>query len=297
MTTSPAVDRFRPAQLQTTVPSDSLLHSASAGFLVHRSALLRTEFRTEGLHFAAQMVELINPSTSGAVTVYLYEELFGVHNRLHWLVHLKQPNDYGVLLDMVDHDQRWREIADMDRLLTKGGGAWDRIFVEGSIRETVFCPQHGVGHGDDHADDTFQPAARFQTTVPVDRLLHSGNSALTVHRTVQAHYGLREEARLFLFEWAGRVNEALDGSASAFLYEEMWGRQDRLHLLIHLSDLDAYRRLLDLGDTDKDLRTLLARQRVPTVKGGGLWDKLFVDGSMADEVWAPWHRPAGQSEG
>ncbi|HEX6967239.1 MAG TPA: DUF6039 family protein [Micromonosporaceae bacterium] len=287
--------RFRPAHLQSPVPLDEVLHSANAGFIVHRSAQICNEFREEGLHFAAQMVELINPVAVGAVSVFLYEELFGTHNRLHWMLHLKQPNDYSRLLDMVDHDQKWREVADMDRLPTKGGGGWDRIFVEGTIAETVMCPQHGLGHGDDHHHDTFQPAAMYQTALPPERLLHSANSAVTVHRTYQARYGVREEARLFLYEWAGYVNESLDGRATAFLYEEMWGRQDRLHLLIHLSSLEAYGRLLDLVDHDAGMHDLLGRQWVPTFKGGGGWQRLFIDGSIAETVLVPRHRSDADS--
>jgi hypothetical protein len=170
------------------------------------------------------MVELINPVDAGHISVFLYEELFGAHNQLHWILHLKHPNDYGRLLDRVDHDRKWREVADVDRLPTKGHGGWERIFVEGSISETVLCPQHGLvrgEHGDQANRDTFQPAAMFQTTLPPEQLLHSANSALTVHRVAHAKYAVRDEARAFLYEWAGTVNSALVGAATAFLFEEI----------------------------------------------------------------------------
>jgi hypothetical protein len=279
--------QFRPAYLQSAVPLDKLLHSANAGFLVHRSGLLRYEFRAEGLQFAGELVELINAAQAGTVSVFLYEELFGVHNRLHWVLHMRHPNDYGRLLDMVDHDKKWREVADLNRLPAKGGGGWERMFVEGSIQETVICPQHGLGYGDHEAADTFQPPASFQTTLPADELLHSANSALTVHRVAQAGYAVREEARLFAYEWAGYVNTALAGRATAFLYEEMWGRQDRLHTLIHLDSLDAYQELLALEEGDEGLHDLLARQWIPVFKGGGTWERLFIDGTIADTLWVP----------
>ncbi|GAA0933730.1 DUF6039 family protein [Virgisporangium aurantiacum] len=278
----------RLAHLQSSVPLDRVLHTGNAGFIVHRSGLIKYEFRAEGLQFGRQLVELINAGDVGYVSVFLYEEVIGVHNRLHWILHLKQPNDYGRLLDKVDHDAKWREITDLDRLPTKGGGGWERIFVEGSISETVMCPQHGVGHADDDDHgDTFQPAARFQTTVPADRLLHSANSALTLHRVGQARYAVRDEARVFLYEWAGAVNEAFVGRATAFLFEEMWGRQDRLHLLIHLSSLDAYEELMEFTESAPGMRALLARQWIPTFKGGGTWEHLFVDGSITDSLLAP----------
>jgi len=285
-----ATPLFRPAGTQAPVPDDQLLHSANAGFLIHRSGLIKYEFRSEGLAFASELVKFINPNHAGYVTVFLYEELLGTYNRLHWLLHLKQPNDYQRLLDMVDHDARWQEIADMDRLPAKGGGGWERMFIEGSIQETIMCPQHGVGHGDDD-HQTFQPSAQHQTTLPADRLLHSGNSGVTVHRVVQAQYALREEARLFNYEWASYLTEALAGRASAFLYEEMWGRQDRLHTLIHLDSMDGYQDLQRFLRDDKGLHDLMARQWVPTFKGGGGWEQLFVDGSMTETLLAPWQRP------
>lgn len=277
----------RLAHLQSTVPLDDVLHTANAGFIVHRSGLIKYEFRAEGLQFGRELVQLINAGDVGHVSVFLYEEVIGVHNRLHWILHMKQPNDYGRLLDKVDHNAKWREITDLDRLPTKGGGGWERIFVEGSITETVMCPQHGVGHHDDDHTDTFQPAARFQTTVPAADLLHSANSALTLHRVGQARYAVRDEARVFLYEWAGAVNEAFVGRATAFLFEEMWGRQDRLHLLIHLSSLDAYEELTHFAETAPQMRDLLARQWIPVFKGGGTWEHLFVDGSITDSLLAP----------
>ena len=92
---------------------------------------------------------------------------------------------------------------------------------------------------------------------------------------------------MFLYEWAGAVNEAFVGRATAFLFEEMWGRQDRLHLLIHLSSLDAYEELMEFTESAPGMRALLARQWIPTFKGGGTWEHLFVDGSITDSLLAP----------
>jgi hypothetical protein len=286
--------RWRPAYEQTSVPQDKLLSSATAGFLIHRVGQLRYEFRDEGLHFSSDLVELINTAQIGHVSIFTFEELFGGYNRLHWWLHLKQPNDYARLLEMVDHNERWRQVSQMDRLPTKGGGNWERMFVEGSMSETIVCPQHGLSaHGDEaHPDDTFQPPAMFQTTVPADELLHSVNSALTVHRVMQVHYAVREEARLFAFDWVGQVNQALRGTATAFLYEEMWGQQDRLHILVHLASMDAYRRMLGLAEEDPQHREFLTRQRVPDFKGGGTWERLIVEGTVRDTLLAPRHRPA-----
>lgn len=272
---------------------DQRVHSANAGLIIHRTGQIKNEFRAEGLQFGFDLVAGITMTQAGVMGIELYEERFGLYNRLHWILHLKHPNDYRRLLDMVDHDKMWRELTDLDRLPAKGGGGWERLFVESSIVETVICPQHGLGHaGEDEQHETFQPAARHQTTLPADALLHSANSAYTVHRVGQAKYAVREEARLFNYEWAQRVNEALKGTATAFVYEEMWGRQDRIHTLIHLASLEAYHEVQALAETDEAMRELLASQRVPTFKGGGGWEHLFVDGSIAETVLAPQHREA-----
>lgn len=284
--------RFPPASRQTSVPMDELLNSANAGFLVHRVGQLRNEFREEGLAFSADLVDLIDKAQVGYASIFAFEELFGTQNRLHWLLHLKQPNDYQRMLDMVDHSKKWEEVSTGDRLPTKGGGNWERMFVEGSMSETVICPQHGLGHHDEADEeplDTFQPPARYQSRLDPDRLLHSVNSALTVHRRLQVRYAVREEARKFWFDWAGHVCEAMAGRATAFLYEEMWGQQDRLHLLIHLSSMDAYHELTALPETDPKMRELLTSPVVSAAKGGGSWHDTVLDGSMTDTLWAPLH--------
>jgi hypothetical protein len=267
------------------------VHSANAGLIIHRTGQIKNEFHAEGLQFGFDLVAGITMTQAGVMGIELYEEQFGVYNRLHWILHLRHPNDYRRLLDMVDHDKMWRELTDLDRLPAKGGGGWERLFVESSISETVICPQHGLGHGvGEHQEETFQPAAMYQTDLPVDAQLHSANSSYTVHRVGQAKYAVREEARLFNYEWAQRVNEALKGAATAFVYEEMWGRQDRIHTLIHLASLEAYHEIQALAVHDAGMRELLASRRVPAFKGGGTWEHLFVDGSISETVLAPRHR-------
>ncbi|WP_328902096.1 MULTISPECIES: DUF6039 family protein [unclassified Streptomyces] len=291
---------LRPPRDQTSVPEEHLLNSANAGFLIHRVGQLKNEFRDEGLEFSSELVELINSKQAGYISIFHFEELFGTHNRLHWLLHLKRPDDYARMLDMVDHNDTWRDVSQRNRLPRKGGGNWERMFVEGSMSETIICPQHGLSAHDDtdhdedheHAGDTFQPAALHQTTLPPERLLNSVNSALTVHRTFRVPYALREEARVFAFEWCGYVNQALEGRMTAFLYEEMWGRQDTLHLLLHATSLDSYHRLLDMERNDRGLRALRDSQRLPEAAGGAVWHSTLIEGSQRDTLWVPVHRSA-----
>ena len=308
-TTAPGATAFPPAFRQTDVPREKLITSVDAGLIIHRTGLIRNEFLEESIQFGLELVSLINKAQAGYASIFLYRELFGLNTRLHWLLHLRQPNDYSRLLTMVDEDQKWREIADMDRLPARGGGGWERMFTEAGIMETVICPQHGLshpthrnpaggeaaeahdhdhghGHHHDHAE-TFQPPAMFQTALPREQLLNSATAPVTVHRVAQARYAVREEARLFGFEWANRVNEAMGGRANAFVYEEMWGRQDRLHTLIHLASLDDYREVLALAGTDQGMRDVLGRQWVPGFQGGGGWQNLFLDGSIQESSIVP----------
>ncbi|WP_059006319.1 DUF6039 family protein [Streptomyces specialis] len=288
--TAPATRAPQPPHHQTSVPAEKLITSADAGFLIHRVGQLRAEFGAEGREFSADLVELMNTAQVGHVTILAFEEVFGTADRLHWLLTLKQPNDYGRLLEMVDHSQRWQEVSQGDRLPTKGGGNWERMFVEGSMSETIICPQHGVGHHDGADLDTFQPPARFQSRLEPARLLHSVNAPFTVHRRVRVPYRLREEARGFWYAWAARVTEALPGRASAFLYEEMWGRQDRLHLLVHLAGPEVWREILDLPAHDPVIGELLARPVAGGPDGDAEpWHRALLDGTLTDTLWAPLH--------
>lgn len=280
--------RFRPPYSQTSVPAAKLINSSTAGFLIHRVGQLRSEFRDEARAFSADLVELINTAQVGYVTILAFEELFGAGDRLHWLLHLKQPNDYQRLLHMVDHSQKWREVSQGDRLPAKGGGNWERMFVEGSMSETIICPQHGLTHHDgEHSAGTFQPPAMYQSKLAPDQLLSSVSAPLTVHRRLQVRYAYREEARRFWFAWAEHVTESMPGRATAFLFEEMWGRQDRLHLLIHLASPDAYAALPAPDDDDPALREILTELGAAQAGRTPAWHQCAVDGTLADTLWGP----------
>lgn len=268
------------------------INSASAGFLVHRTAQLQYPYYEEGLQFSRELVGMLNTAQRDVCRTTLYEEQHGGMNRLHWLVGLRNPNDYKLLLNMIDHDEKWRQWAAMDRLPTRGSGTWDKIFVEGAISEQVMCPQHGVGtEHDDPADEElfFQPPARNQSGMALGELVHSGNAALVVHRSGKVFYRVREEARFYLFRWAQRVTQGLPGQVSVFTYEEMWGTQDRLHALIHYSSPDAVGALAEFSRTDEQLRAIQAVQYAPGTDGDGLWPHLFVPGTLQDVVLSPVH--------
>lgn len=266
--------------------------SASAGFLVHRTAQLQYPYYEEGLQFARELVGMLNTAQEGACRTTLYEESHGGAGRLHWLVGLRNPNDYKLLLNMIDHDEKWRQWAAMDRLPTRGSGTWDQIFVEGGISEQVMCPQHGVGteHEDPaDADVYFQPPAMHQSGLPLDGLLHSDNAALMVHRSAKVFYRVREEARFYLFRWAQRITQGLPGQVSVYTYEEMWGTQDRLHALLHFASPDDVAALAEFSRTDEQLGAIQAVEYAPGTDGEGLWPHMIVPGTLHDVVLDPVH--------
>ncbi|MDQ2583626.1 DUF6039 family protein [Saccharothrix yanglingensis] len=280
-----------PAQEQTPDPVDELLHTGNSGLIIHRVGQVNYRFRRQARSFARDLQDGTNKALHPYATTLVYEELFGVQDRLHWLIHMKAPNDYGRLLEMVDHDAEYQEIAEADRLSEDGGGNWERMFAEGSFREHIIVPQHGLTHADDHdVEGLFAAPAQFQTDQSRDVMLHSGNAGVVLHRTGQVRYALRKQGRKFAFEWGAHLNRELAGRCTVFLYEEQWGTQDRIHWMIHLRTLDDYRAVLEQETGNDELRALLAKQRVPDHAGGGDWGALFLDGSLHDTVLIP-HYP------
>lgn len=281
---------LRPAQYQTPTPPEEILHSGNAGLIIHRVGQVAYEFRGEAREFATALQQHNNQALHPYATAFVYEEILGRQERLHWLIHMRAPNDYGRLLEMVEHDTEFQEIAQGDRLTERGGGNWERMFTESTFQEVVIVPQHGLTHAgeDDDLNGFFAAPAHHQTGQSPEVMLHSANAGAIVHRRAQVRYEMRKEGRQYAYEWQDHINRTLAGDATIFLYEETWGRQDRIHWMIHLRTLDSYRELLRLPETDPEFRKLLDRECVPPHKGGGTWGRMFVEGSINDTVLVPY---------
>lgn len=278
----------QPAPADPTVAP--MLNSANCGFTVHRVGQMEYGFAAEGRQFSIDLVDYLNKAQGRDVSTYLYAEVFGARDRLHWFVHMRSPHEYQRLLHMVDHDREYQDISTLDRLPTKGGGNWERMFVPGTFQERILCPQHGFGHPPEGEVDParmFADPARYQTAQPADVQLSTADAGAVIIRTGKARYELRDQCRYFAVQWADYVNTALPGYVTAFLYEEIFGRQDTLHLLIHLRSLDDYGKLRELNRTDPGYRELMALERIPADRGGGNWGGLFVPGSLHDTVLVP----------
>ncbi|MDB4987472.1 MAG: sle [Myxococcaceae bacterium] len=270
-------------------PSIESLNSLTAGLIIHRVGQINYGFADEARSFARDLQGYMNVRLNSQATTLVYEEIMGSYGRMHWLVHMKDPSDYGRLLKMVDHDKAFREIYEGDRLPERGGGNWERMFVQGSFRENVMVPQHGFAKQglDQIEEDRFVPPARHQLERGSKDSLNSSPAGILVVRTVQASYEARDLARYYLYDWLTHVNRAADGALTATLFEEIWGCQDRLHVLLHMRSLDDYRLLFELESRDAGLREMMAKPRI-TISGQPLgWGRLFQHTSMGDTVLVP----------
>lgn len=278
-----------------------LLHSGNSGFIVHRVGQSKYGLHSEALQFSWALMDYMNSKVGEYVTTRAYEEVLGIRGNLHWLVHMKSPNDYSRLLKMVDHDNSFRKVVEEDRLPSRGGGSWDRLFVESTFKETIMVPQHGLdelvgkeGLNPDYEESAgfFASPAQHQTSVAADQLLHSGNAGAIIHRKGQIKYEFREEGRGFAFEWQDYFNRSMPGKVTSFLYEEGWGSQDRIHLLIHLKELEQYKEILKRENQDPAYRAIFTKECIPESKGGGTWGKLFVEGTLQDTLLIPSSKPS-----
>jgi hypothetical protein len=257
-----------PAQRQTTLAPERLLHSGNAGVVVFKVGQARSKYRNEARMFARELAKHVNNRQIGNATAFVYEESFGTEDRLHWLIHLRSLDAYYRMVEMGDQDRAYRASLAAERVETDTGarGAWDQLFVDGSLSSAVLLPLawdlRPAGDG--------RPVAADQTDQPSDMILHSGNAGIVVHRPAQIGYGGRARPRRYALELASTVNKQLAGEVTVFLYEEAFGA-DRLHWLLHLKDLTSYERLLELDQLQDDA------------------NGLFVEAATADTALTPHH--------
>lgn len=292
-----------------TEPERGAPDSGDAGFVVHRTGQIKHEYGSEGRRFAVEMCRYLNHRLAGDFSVFAFREVFGQLDRVHWIQHLRNPSDYAVLLDMSDHDRVFRDITERDRLAeeNKGSGNWERLFVESSYAEHVLVPQHGLGERAEGAPQVeapedhrppgyFAEPAYLQTTQPRRIQLTTANAGVVIERTAHCRYAFRSEARWFAEDWARSVNDLMPGRATVYCYEQTFGRQDRIHWLIHLATLADHAELAALARTHASHREVLAARRIPLAKGGGAWGATFVDGSMHDVVMTRIDRDADHDD-
>ncbi|MBI3688101.1 MAG: hypothetical protein HY241_12355 [Actinobacteria bacterium] len=272
-----------PAAGQLLTGTATVLDSSSSGVVVERVAQVRAGHRAEAVSFARETADRVNTTLAGSCTAFVFEQTFGVRDRLHLLLHMASLDGYYLL----------RGSPDLGGL--GAPDTWNEHFAEGSITDTVLLPQFWGMYGTrvdgklERESDIYRspapvglPPARQQTTQPDEQILHSANAGIVMHRSTQIRYDFRSEARQFGREVAESINKNLPGECTVFVYEEAFGTADRLHWLIHLRDLSTYLRLLTLHVRDEEVRDIYFRDRLPPAKGGGTWARMFVAGSMVD---------------
>lgn len=131
------------------------------------------------------------------------------------------------------------------------------------------------------------PTARMQADVPYEKLLHSANAGLVVERTAIAKAEYRSEARIFARDLAQYITSTQIGVCSVYVYEETFGTKDVIHWMLHLPSLEVYETMVQMGNSDPGFRDIFFKQRIALEKGGGTWDKIFVDGSITETVLLP----------
>ncbi|MGN9788231.1 DUF6039 family protein [Nonomuraea sp. ZG12] len=131
------------AREQVPQPYEQLVHSGNCGLLLHRTAQLDYDFRSEGRTFAREAAESINENLPGEATVFVYEEAFGAADRIHWLIHMKSLSTYYKVLALHVKDEKVRDLYFQERIAPeRGGGTWARMFVPGSMGDTGLTPHH-----------------------------------------------------------------------------------------------------------------------------------------------------------
>lgn len=294
------------AQKQTRVASNLLLNSANAGVVIVRRGQIKNLFRHEAREFAREVSDYINTAQVGVCTVFNYEETFGTQDRIYWLIHMKTLDDYVHLLEMGKEHKAFQDIFTKDRVSgDKGYGKWDKMFVDGSFQETVLTAHHWGSHGTTFTKDVrtaklapssvLAPAseqlapAMQMGAVKADQVLHSGNAGAILLRSGQVRSEFRSEGREFAREVIDAINTKQSEIATTFLYEEHFGRQDRIHWITHMRNLGDYHTICQMGTGDESFRQVFQQDRVPSARGGGDWSRMFVEGSMQETMLMPQH--------
>lgn len=262
--------------------TSNALNSANSGVIVMRTGQLRADYGSAGRQYARDFAEQVN--SNHLATALLYEETFGTKNRVHWLIHAESFDTYEKLLGLSQDD-----------------GSWTCMFVDGGVRELVLMPQSFGMYGtadekpdtvlsaDGESPERFMvPTATHQCGQSEADLLHSGNCGILIHRFGELRYEFRAEGRQFARALGESWNASLAGHATIFLYEEVFGRSDRIHWLVHLRSLADYYLLMGLrARVDPAAREVFTKQWIPAEKGSGGWERLFVQGSLQDVALSP----------
>ncbi|MFE3599916.1 DUF6039 family protein [Streptomyces sp. NPDC059096] len=293
------------AQHQVRTPPDKTLDTASAEVVLWRSAQIRAGHGPRARAATRALAEDFNERNEGIATALSFEDAFGTRGRLHWLIHLRTLGDYTALTQR--GADRGSGVFGRDAGEDDG---WEELFEAGSVRETVLLPhrwgifgtateamaQQETTRQDLNPVETVDGRARFQllpaarqSSLPLESLLTSASSGLLMHRTAQVHYAYRAEARVLVRTLAETYNLNAKGRTTVLLFEEAFGQMDRLHMFIHMADIEAYQELmaLDASPDPSAPRASYIQEWISPERGGGTWDKIVIQDSTRDGLLVP----------
>ncbi|MER6265404.1 DUF6039 family protein, partial [Streptomyces sp900105245] len=289
MTVDSGMPSVPPARHQTAQPADKILHSANAGVVVERVAQIAGGQGDTARRMAREAAEFVNAKHPGLATVFVYEETFGVKDRLHWLIHFRSLEDYERLLHM-GGARDFRDGVLGGYVAHHQADDWQAAFVPGSVRETMMLPHRwgifGTATRTMAQDPSMSPLAadrdepwfevlpaQHQTSVAADGLLNTATAGVVMHRVVDFSYKYRAEARLFARTVAENTNLNSGGDATALVFEELFGTMERMHFLIHMKTLGTMYKLMGI-----DARTDPEAPRKSLPSGGFAKDAVEVEG-------------------
>jgi len=117
------------------------MNSMNSGAIIVRTAQVKSKYRVEGRAFADGLTQVSNRELLGIVTTAVYEEPFGTQDRLTWLIHLRDLNNFNEVASSCSTPEAFEQLRQFTRL----GGAdtdvpWEEIFVDGSFNDRLIIP-------------------------------------------------------------------------------------------------------------------------------------------------------------
>jgi hypothetical protein len=123
------------------LPADQLLNSLNSGAVIVRTAQVKSKYRVEGRAFAQGLAQVSNKELLGIATSAVYEEPFGTQDRLTWLIHLRDLNNFNEIASSCSTPEAFAQLQEF----TRAGGAdtdvpWEEMFVDGTFSDRLILP-------------------------------------------------------------------------------------------------------------------------------------------------------------
>lgn len=131
--------------------------------------------------------------------------------------------------------------------------------------------------------------AHHQSSMPADKVLHSGNAGFIVARTAQVKAEFRAEGHTYATDIARYMNAVDLNGASFLFFEEVFGRHDLVHCLVHFKSPVDFALTVHLVDHDPRMNDLLEGDRFGSTDDRGNWGRIVEESSMRERILVPQH--------